>query len=309
VLRYLTEMDSECLSLKEFTMLTTSFDGMVQVLIESIHEVRDLVAQTVTSAGAAYEMLRPLGCLTSDLTATVRDISARIHLIGVNAQVQAACSAQDRPGTGLEVLSARTSEISAETNRISEEAATQLDSLAAGLTQSVKILGALKEDGVSQQQVIEQQGRKNEDELHAFRNKALETLRAIGTSLDQIRAHAGDTLATVDFSRIQQVALPALQAPLLALAEAAESRLLSEGCELASASLIEEFKAKYTMASEREVFAGVAPGPGNGGAKPDAGQDVEFFASETAPDGAKKNQAAPALAAVGGDLGGNVELF
>ena len=104
VLAFVTEMDLKCLSLAEFQKLTTSFDGTVQVLIEMIEEVRKLVARTVASACEASEMLRPIGCLASDLTANVRAMSFRIHLIGLNAQIQAAQATRDTQASGLEVL-------------------------------------------------------------------------------------------------------------------------------------------------------------------------------------------------------------
>jgi hypothetical protein len=324
-LGHLTEMDSECLSLEEFKTLTTSFDGMVQVLLETIEEVCNLVAVTVASAAEAYEMLKPLGSLASDLTAIVRGMSAQIHLIGLNAQIQAILAAEDRRGSGLVVLSARTSEISEETNGISEQAASHLDALVAGLAGSVKACEQLWTDGLAQQTLLKEKGRAEELKLHAFRDKALESLRTIGNLFDEIREQAQRTLATVQFTQFHQVTLPALRTPLVAIADTAERWLQTQSCGVAQASLIEGFKRDYTMASEREVFDGLVPANGSErptlpGAVPVVGQDIEMF-TDLPPDTDGKPPlqgeqevkatavAADAPSAGGKDQGGNVELF
>jgi hypothetical protein len=328
VLLHLGDMDSQCLSLDEFKLLTTSFDGMVQVLLETIEEVRALVDQTVASAAEAHQLLEPLGGLASDLTAVVRGLSARIRLVGLNAQVQAARAAQDHRGAGLEVLSARTSEISRETSRISQQAAGRLDALAAGLAESVRAFGRLRTEGRGQQTALNQQGRGEEQQLHAFRDRALETLHGIGTSLDDIRAEARQTLESVQFSRFHQVMLPALRQPLQAIAAAAERWLQAEGRGVSHTNLIGRFKRDYTMASERQVFDGVvsatcaAPAAGSV-ARPAPLEPARR--AQTPPPADTPAAAIPRLAAVaeperepvalveaaagGSDLGDNVELF
>ncbi len=247
VLARLTEMDSHCFSLEEFKQLTTSCDGIVQVLVEMIEKVRETVDASVASAGAAFELLEPLGGLASDLTGVVRGMSAQIHLIGLNAQVQAALAAQDRRGNGLEVLAARTSEISEETNRISERAALALDGLAGGLAESVQAFEQLRQGGVAHQTVLNEQGRMEEQRLHALRDDALGTLRAIGDSLDALRGQTERALTTVDFARFYGVALPELREPILAIAGVAERLLLTGGKRAAA------FERSRRLATARPI--------------------------------------------------------
>lgn len=325
VLSQLTELDSQCLSLEEFQVLTTSFDGIVHVLLDLIEEVRNLVAATVTSATDAYEMLRPLGTLASDLTTIVRDISSRIHLIAINSQVQAALAVQDHRGVALEVLSTRTSEISGATNRISEEAAVQLDSLAAGLAGTVKAFEELRAGGLKEQIVLNEQGRAEEKQLHSFRDRALTTLCDIGNSLDNIRQQAQRTLATLQFSDFHQVALLALRGPLDAIADMAEKCLQLQGGETAEVCLIENFKRDYTMASERVVFAEVLSGKrlveaSMAAAVPTPQSSIELFTDSpieptpaaVLPEGRESEATAIIELPPGGagvELGVNVELF
>jgi hypothetical protein len=320
---HLTEADSQSLSLDEFKLLTTSFNGMVQVLLEMIEEVRKLVAATVASAAEAYTMLQPLGSLASDLTAVVQDISTRIHLIGLNAQVQAARAARDNPGTALEVLSARTSDISSETNRISRQAALKLDSVAAGLSDSVKAFEKLRADGFAQQSLLDPKDCAEENQLHAFRDSALMALHAIAGSLEDIQRQAQQALASIQFTRFHQVTLPALRMPLVAIANTAEQLLQAQGCGIAQGSLLEGAQQGYTMASEREVFERVTSGNGPSSAAP-AGPPpapaavIELFDDLPAEAAAKivpmenpeEAVTLPPVAATGGAaLGNNVELF
>jgi hypothetical protein len=316
VLARMTEIDSECLSLEDFKVLTTSFDGIVQVLVETFEQIRTMVDETVARAAEAYEILRPLGSLASDLTAIVRRMSAQIHLIGLNAEVQATRAAEDSRGAGLVVLSARTSEISRETNNISEVAAAQLDALVAGLTGTVKAFGQLRADGLARQTVLNQQGGAEEEQLHEFRNGALATLREMGDSLDAIRTQSHRTLDTVQFTQFHQVTLPELRSPLVAIAETAERWLQTHGCGLAQVSLMEGFKSNYTMASEHAVFASVTPsipsdGPPSATAAP---SPVEIgLPGESHSCTPEKAEAPPveavSAAAGGSGLGANVELF
>lgn len=318
ILCHLSEMDSRCLSLEEFTLLTTSFDGIVQVLVETIEEVRTLVAETVTNAAEAYELLRPLGTLASDLTEVIRKMSGKIQLIGLNAQVKAAQAAQSCRGGGLEVLSARTSEISLETSRISEQAASQLDALVSGLAQTVKAFAGLQSRGQAHQTLLDRQGRAHEQALHAIRDRGLETLRGIGTSLEEIKKQAQRALASVDFKAFHEKNLPALEQPLRALSNVAEAWLRAHQFALVETNLVEKFKHDYTMASERKVFADAVAthaAPPDTGA-PDTtligpGQDSASRLLQLSPLPRPEPDKEPALAPSrpAGELGANVELF
>jgi hypothetical protein len=317
VLAHLTEVDSQCLSLAEFKLLTTSFDGIVQVLVETIEEVRTLISTTVANAEEVYELLRPLGSLATDLTAVIRNMSRQIHLIGLNAQVKAAQVVRNHRGEGLEMLAARTSDISTETNLISGRAAAQLDALASGLAQSVKAFEQLQVRGQAQHLELDQKGRRDEEQLHAIRDGALVTLREIGDSLGNITQQAGVALAAVEFARFHQVTLPALRAPLDALAGAADQCLEQRCPNQIETNVVDGFQREYTMASERHVFAGVMAG--QAAVVVTAGPEAELF-NDPLPAGAGDAagpvepvlDGRPAMAAPADpkhDLGANVELF
>ncbi|MGC3961410.1 MAG: hypothetical protein QM813_26840 [Verrucomicrobiota bacterium] len=283
VLTHLSRADVECLSLDEFDQLTTSADGIVQRLLEVIDGVKRQVAAAVASSADVYDTLRPIRSLASGLTDTVRDLSQRIHLIGLNAQVQAA---QVGSGTGLEALSARTSEISVETKRVSETIATDLDQLVGNLTQSVLNFERLHTLGEEQLQVLNQRGAAQEDGLHALRNDALATLNEISDLLTRIREDSQQALDQVNYLATVGVTLAAIQARLEGVATAVSPCLRDDVPP--SADLRKHFERNYTMASEQQVFERIIGG-NNAASTPvvtSSESSVELFSSEPEPTAA-----------------------
>ena len=339
VLTHFTQADSECLSLEEFKLLTTSADGMVQVLLDVIESVRQQLAATEANAAGTLQALRPISGLASGLTLVVRDLSLRIHLIGLNAQIQAAQVAQ---GTGLEVLSARTSEISRETSRISQEVAKELDQLVSGLGTSMATFQQLHQQAQAEQQELDLAGREEERRLHRLRDEALAALTTVSDLFGSIRTLARDALQTINYVETTDGALAALQDSLQAIADAA-----GRSAETAADQpLVVEagFRRDYTMASEREVhdrvlgksspedpttdptsarngWEGVElfaepesaePGATSATASAEAVNPAggEGAASAVPPDSSGLAPTAPAAGSGGaGDLGANVELF
>ena len=249
LLAQIAEADQNCVSLKEFENLTTSANGMVQVLLDVLKAVEKQVGITVIGCDQAYETLRPIGSAASDLTQEVKELSQRIHLIGLNAQVQAS---QVENGMGLEVLSARTSEISRDTNRISENMANQLDQLVAGLAESLRELEILHNSASEQKQALDTQGAKCENELHGLRDDALTALGVVSELLDGIRQQGQAVLSTATYVSTADHALADLQAKLEAVTAKSTSVLGKD--KIFDDKLISEIRNDYTMASERAVF-------------------------------------------------------
>ena len=214
VLARLMEADSRCVALREFENLTVSANGMVQVLLDVVAMLQKQTAATVAGCSAALEILRPIGSMASDLTLVMRGLSQRIHLIGLNAQVQAT---QVPDGMGLEVLSARTSEISRETNGISQSIAGQLDHLVAGLTESLAALETLHAAATAQMAALAERGAVAEQQLHALRDAALMSLTDVNSLLEGIRSQGGVVLATTNYTATDD-ALARLEAQLESIA-------------------------------------------------------------------------------------------
>lgn len=292
VLDQITEADAKCVSLRDFEHLTTSADGMVQVLLDVFVTLKQQISATVSGCASAYEILRPIGSMASDLTMVVHDLSQRIHLIGLNAQVQAA---QVPDGMGLEILSARTSEISRDTNRISESMASQLDHLVSGLNETLQSLEKLHAHASGQQTVLGEQGATCQQQLHGLRDAALASLVGIHDLLNGIR-HQGETvLATADYVATADDTLARLEEALGAVAATAAAQCGTPG--RAGTTRVASLKENYTMASERDVFESIVT-HGNPSA-------AEWKTDGAARAGSERLASAP-VAARADD---NVELF
>lgn len=327
LLDHLVTADSQCLMLSEFSHLTTSSDGMVQVLFDTFATLREQVAAILANSARAFEQLRSVGGLASDLTAVVRDLSQRIHLIGLNAQVQAAHVHQ---GVGLEVLSSRTSEISRATNEISKAVAAKLDQLVHDLADDVKALEVLNREALQQQASLDKEGSATEHSLHALRDTALTALNQIADLLDQIRTESQSLSTVVDYVPKAEPALKALESQLQALASAVPTH---DATTTGAAQLTEKARNDYTMHSERKIFAEVMGQGFASQAAPAEHVAVELFdlpdepprtnhpeARQTQPandvPASETIQPSPAPASLpaipqpsSGTLGDNVELF
>jgi len=185
--RLLSQADANCLSLAEFEQTTVSAGGMIEVLFDIIQAVGRQVADLTRQTVEIHRLLQPVHGLATGLTNVVEDLSRRIHLIGLNAQVQAA---QYNLGAGLEVLSARTSEVSGETNRISKDIGGHLNQMAAGLTGSVKKFDELHYECLAQMLEMGHQGAEVENELHQLRDEAITLNLGFNDQLEQIRGVA-----------------------------------------------------------------------------------------------------------------------
>ena len=255
-LDHLVNADTRCLTLAEYKQLTTSADGMVQVLFDVFVTLRKQITTTVASSAGAFEKLRPIGGLASDLTLVVRNLSQRIHLIGLNAQLQAA---QVGNGAGLEVLSARTSEISRATNRISEDVAKKLDQLVLDLAEDVKALESLHSAALQQQTILANEGAAAEHELHALRDGALGSLTLINTLLDDIRSESQAIIETVNYVATADGTLADLEKKLRTIADTVGDT--GDPATSKAHEFLQKFHNGYTMHSERKVFADVVSGP------------------------------------------------
>ena len=110
-------LNQENLCMDGVDPVSAEAQGFVQVLLDTLHDLRDLVEEVIVGAEQAHTAIRPVGGQTSNLTATMRQLSAQIQLIGLYAQVQAA---RVGTGTGLERLAAETTRVATETAETSE---------------------------------------------------------------------------------------------------------------------------------------------------------------------------------------------
>jgi|GEM_PF-4324443 len=206
--------DRECLSLGEFDFITTSADGMVQLLLDDIEAVSAQVKYASEGASEAHTALSPISGLATGVTTTVLDLSHNIHLIGLNAQIQAA---QFSEGAGLAVISFRMSEISRTTSELSRTIASELDDIATGLTESVSKLKKIQDRARQQADTTSSEGTTVESFLHQLRDSAFQCVDEIARLLENITLSTGTVMDTVDYNEQAEPALKELEGCVEAL--------------------------------------------------------------------------------------------
>jgi hypothetical protein len=246
----LEKLDSDALMLKEFSQMTASTSGIIQGLLESLEEIRGMVAITVSTTRMAEAAVLPVRTAIERLTNTVQAVAHEMHLIALNAQIQAI---QMGGSTGLDVLSAHTADVSRVTTKISVEVASKVAQVAAAVTQHSEALSALCQTGQAQQQMLNEAGPRQEAILHQFRDGTLQEFLETGNALDQARKLGAEINSLLDFQpAIDRVAtLRASVAEFHGVCEVLQRAFRSKNGT--PADLPVNLHKNYTMASERRI--------------------------------------------------------
>jgi hypothetical protein len=310
-------LDADCISLNEFDSVTVGYNALIETLLEALGGVHEMVETTVTSTARAQAEIQPLGGRTSNVTATMRELSAHIRVIALNAQVQAA---RIECGTGLEVLAAATNRVAVETAGISEAIATQLDQFAVTMDGLVRSIVALHAEGAAQQRSWHERNETERGALHAVRDAALRELQETAGCADRVRALIGAMRDKISLGALAEQPLAGPLEPLQAVAQhAGELRQLPEFTGLTDVSATEPDLGAYTMESERKVHQAALAAAGRNHTAPDArlgrspGDDSSSGSALTglATSGARQgeDQAAGAGNETRKEFGDNVDLF
>lgn len=276
-------LDDKCLALQGLDGNSAAEDGMVQVLLDVTNEIRNLMLSTVNMQAEVYEAIRPLSGLAANFTGGLRQLSSNIRLIALNAQVHAA---QIGSGTGLEVLSERTCNISDEANAVNDQAASQLHALVSALERIVTECGSLSQRANVQLEWLNSEGQHLEQRLHAYRDRTLAVFQEVGGLAKQLREQLDQALHDAEFAAAADEHLDRVRTALQAVVD--ETRQAHDDQSVKQPSRAAELPDHYTMASEREVHLAalksnspaVAPSRGEpvlAGAKPTSDDNVELF--------------------------------
>ncbi|MCC6234105.1 MAG: hypothetical protein IT580_15785, partial [Verrucomicrobiales bacterium] len=246
-------MDGECVTLRGFRSVSVAEDGVVQVVLNTLEEVRALMHSMEEMHGETRRAIQPLGGLASNLTGVIRSLSSNIRLIALNAQVQAAHVGS---GTGLEVLSQRTCNISDEASEVNERAAGELDLLTAGFDALVKEGEDLQRLLETAQAWLAGEGTVIEQRLHQFRDGALDVFREVDHLAGELRDQVNQTLGLIEFESLANDHLVPLADALREVVEA--TRVDAERCRgHEEDELTSLLRSQYTMESERALHESV----------------------------------------------------
>lgn len=277
----LEKLNADCIMLKEFSEITASTNGSVQGFLDSLDEIRQMIAGTLATARLAEESVSSVRDATAGLTSTVDGVAQEMRLIALNAQIQAI---QRGEGTGLGVLAAHSAEVSRSVTVISTEIASKVQEVAQSVAEQSDRMHAVRTSGEAQQQQLQQASEQHEAALHQFRDRTLSEFRATGAALDTARSLGAGIVDLLELGgAIEQIGQLRASVDELHSRSAAVKRLF--GSENAALDL-GNVEKRYTMASERLVHAtaNAAAGPGTGAALDEVelwGDEPTAAASET----------------------------
>jgi hypothetical protein len=294
--------DQSSVVLSEFETLTTSSDGMVQQILETIESIERQIESARTTSSESLATIRAIEESASALTTAVRELSERTLLVGMNAQVQ---SCKVAHGAGLGVLSARTSDISGEVARIGDVVAKRLDTIVGDLRECVEVFRALSDEAEELWTEFHAGREGVEGSLHALRDEAFRLVQATGTSFGDIDATGARTAAEVGYGATMAASFEAVRELLRSLIRATGGPRRFSDDEVRRFT---EADRGYTMASEHAVLNTLATGVPIAAAASvvaAASIDPELFDADASSDGAAVGTAQHDAA--GRDS--NVELF
>lgn len=312
ITRETDRFDEICLKLDGLEGMVASADGMVQMLLEIVQEMGGIMQVLAELTEHANHALGPMAGLAETLTSTVVELSIDMRHIALNAQIR---SIQNGEGTGLEVLAARTAEISAAITELTGENYREIGALREGLAEMIGTFGRFRERSETERRAYGASRAEIEGRLHGLRDRTLEAFGQIGLTLETVRSAGAEVSGAL-------ARLPEVRAPLAAAAADLARLAGHPGADSTDAEVARRCAARYTMASEHAVHASVA----GGGSDLGATAGVELFDMTSAPGPAVSRTPAPvsappskpasrapvpagAVAGAPSEFGDNAELF
>lgn len=299
-----------------------TIDGGIQNLIEALENVGNLLRASNELVTETHRTIAPIRGMSTQFTSFMRELTLDIHLIGLNAEVQSAHVAQ---GTGLEVVSARATEVSLTTCRLSEQLAADIDRITRGLGELIEAFGAVHEKAEVFVGRLTEETRADEDRLHHYRDQIIDVLLQISEQLPLLEAQIATAMSHADFSGAAVAQIEALHAAVLTLQTTAATTADEAGVSSDTTGLLDQFLKGYTMQSQVDVHnrslgtgaavlgaaaatvatAGAAIGAaagGTSGASDGASGDVDLFGFDDLPPTASAGAGSVAAATPVGEI-------
>ncbi len=306
IVKHANELGEAAIMLRNLDTSTASVDGMVQLLLEAFQEITEISSDNVRLAEESRRALNPVRDVTENLSSVVIEVSLNIQLIALNAQVR---SVQLGDGSGLEVLAARTAEISAELGELGDRTAAEIVELRDVTHAVLAQLEEMEQVGRQHLGALRTRGAEVVERLHHMRDRTLTVLQDVCEEMENVR-----TKTNPKPQRLKE--LDVAEACLDRCADWFARHSTDAPVTPAQRQALADHVKSYTMASERRVHAEIT------GDKHDLGEhdaSTELFvdpppaavaiaepapaASTPAQPGKTPQAAAPAA------LADNVELF
>lgn len=300
-------------ALEEYRAVTVATEAMISGLLAGIQSVGTMVTQTLGEADNVFKVIASIGQSADALTATIMELSISMHFIALNAQIQAV---QIGAGTGLEMLSARTAELSAETSTLSEQARQGLDRIARVMKEIIDDFSLLRSEGDELRRSLNERGSAMQKKLQSLGRVTKTSFHSIENATAGIQEHC----------QAMREALPSEEAIFDALAPTqdflGELRRLTSVTGVGEARTLSaeerfDLKNKYTMESERAAHEGAITGEVAAieAALKNSGDGIELFAEADSANSSLESTKMPAETAnaiaetATASTDGSIELF
>lgn len=252
----LKEIDRDCLSLADMKRSVRSAESMADTLLGSLDEARELAELALSGARETHEAVASFGGAATNVTSALGRLSLDIRLIALNAQIQAA---QAGAGTGLEVLSERTCDLSDQTSAFTRDIGAEIAKLLALLDDVVNECGEIRAAAELHLGNLSARGDTLREALLERRASTAASLEAMGQALERSHRNADAMLRSADLSGVSQAPLAELRATLDAIGAAARRGAGSRASH-GNAEDLAPLNRRYTMESERAVHAAAVEG-------------------------------------------------
>lgn len=285
-------LDQACITMHDVRATSSDANGFVQVMLDALGQVAGLLESGNALTAELHDVIRPITLAASSTGVRLGELSKGMHMVGLNAEVQAA---RIGGSGGIEVLSARTSAIAREAGSLSEEVSANIEGLVFAITEVGSILQELEDEGARHAERVRADGAAVETLLHEFRDETLKDLTLVG----QLTLRVSDQVRPL----LERRAFTELFADELADFRTAIAELIDTACEEANHrgvpddaahELLEAMASHYTMASERRQHDAAIEGTSAAIRRDERGGSADLF--DEAP-------------VTTGNSGGDVELF
>lgn len=245
----LNKVGEDHLSKENLERTVDSVNEVVESLLHSIEQSRNLV--DLAESGAIYttQAVETFNGNATNVTSTLRDIASGIKLIAINAQIQAA---QIGEGTGLEVLSGRTCDLSDETGTYTLQIGKELESLMQLLESVLTECEDIKTHSRERIEILDTDGNSIRSSMKTYQTAASEGLRDFSNLLREGCTNAHEMISLSRFSRSPQATIESIRSILTEAEESLPQKFDSRKSSLKSI-LPDLLEHNYTMDSERRV--------------------------------------------------------
>lgn len=285
-------LDQACITMHDVRATSSDANGFVQVMLDALTQVAGLLESGNALTAELHEVIRPITLAASSTGARLGELSKGMHMVGLNAEVQAA---RIGGSGGIEVLSARTSAIAREAGVLSDEVSANIAGLVLAITEVGSILQELEDEGARHANAVRADGAEVEAQLHAFRDETLKDLSVVGQLTLRVSEQVRPLLERRPFTELFADEMEEFRAAIADLIETASDEADKRGVsDDAAHELLEAMASHYTMASERRQHDAAIDGTSAAIRRDARGGSADLFEEEPATTG---------------NSGGDVELF